>query len=228
MTRRPRIRRARTAVILCGGRSSRAGVDKQTLPCGGTTLPLAIAGKLSSLFPEIIFVTTTPERYAGSGFTAVRDVVADAGPLAGILTGLLRASGEYAYVTAGDMPWPNIDYIRWMAGLLEADSPAAIATRQGADHLEPFNSIFSVRCVATMRAALDRGDRGVCRFLRGCGQAVMVPEEMARAFSPDWSMFASINTRADVQRFLRGARHGESAARASLGRELAAQEPAAR
>lgn len=209
----PRNPRVTTAIILCGGRSSRAGVDKQTLPCGGTTLPLAIAEKLSALFPEIIFVTTMPERYAGSGFAAVRDVVVDAGPLAGILTGLLRASGEYAYVTAGDMPWPNLDYIRWMAGLLDADSPAAIATRQGAEHLEPFNSILSVRCADAMRSALDRGERGVCRFLRSIGQAVLVPEEIARAFSPDGSMFASINTRADVERFLRGAYAREFAAR---------------
>jgi len=228
MTHASRLPRMGTAIILCGGRSSRAGVDKQTLPCGGTTLPLAIAKKLSLLFPEIIIVTTTPERYAGSGFAAVRDVVADAGPLAGILTGLLRATGEYAYVTAGDMPWPNLDYIRWMAGLLGADSPAAIATREGPDHLEPFNSIFSVRCAETMGAALDRGERGVCRFLRSIGQGAVVPEAMARSFSPDWSMFASINTRADVERFLRGARLPWSAVRASLGREPAAQEPAAR
>jgi molybdopterin-guanine dinucleotide biosynthesis protein A len=38
--------RVKTAVILCGGESSRAGVDKQLLPCEGTTLPKAIARKL--------------------------------------------------------------------------------------------------------------------------------------------------------------------------------------
>jgi len=198
------MQRVRTAVILCGGRSSRAGVDKQLLPCEGTTLPLAIATKLRSVFPEIIIATNAVERYAGSGCVVVRDAVDDAGPLAGNLTGLLHASGEYAYVTAGDMPWPNLAYIRWMTGLLETDSPAAVATRQGTDRLEPFNSIFAVRCAGSMRAAIDRGERGVCRFLRSSGQAVFIPEEFARRFSPDGSMFASINTRADVQRFLCG------------------------
>jgi molybdopterin-guanine dinucleotide biosynthesis protein A len=192
-----------TAVILCGGRSSRAGIDKQLLPCEGTTLPLAVAGKLRALFPNVIIATNMPERYAGSGCTVLRDVVDDAGPLAGILTGLLHASGEYVYVTAGDMPWPNLDFIRWMAGLLETDSPAAVATRHGAHHLEPFNSVFAMRCVNPMRAALERGVHSVCRFLRGCGGAIFVPEEFARRFSPDWSMFTSINTPADVEGFLR-------------------------
>jgi molybdenum cofactor guanylyltransferase len=199
--------RVNTALILCGGRSSRAGIDKQLLPCEGTTLPLAVAGKLRALLPNVIIATNAPERYAGSGCMVVRDVVDDAGPLAGILTGLLHASGEYVYVTAGDMPWPNLEYIRWMAELLERDSPAAVVTRHGAHHLEPFNSIFAVRCAGPMRAALDRGEHSVCRFLRGCGRAVFVPEESARRFSPDWSMFASINTRADVKRFLRRPRH---------------------
>jgi molybdenum cofactor guanylyltransferase len=192
-----------TAVILCGGRSSRAGIDKQLLPCEGTTLPRAVAGKLRALFPNVIIATNLPERYTGSGCMVVRDVMDGAGPLAGILTGLLHASGEYVYVTAGDMPWPNLDFIRWMAGLLETDSPAAVATRHGAHHLEPFNSVFALRCIDPIRAALERGEHSVCRFLRGCGGAVFVPEEFARGFSPDWSMFASINTRADVERFLR-------------------------
>jgi molybdopterin-guanine dinucleotide biosynthesis protein A len=214
----PHAPRAGTAIILCGGRGSRAGVDKQLLPHEGTTLPLAIAARLRTLFPEIIIATNLPERYAGSGCVVVRDVVNDAGPLAGILTGLLHASGEYAYVTAGDMPWPNLAYIRWMTGLLETDSPAAVTARQGPDHLEPFNSVFAVRCAGSMRAALDRGERGVCRFLRGCGDAVFVPEELARAFSPDGSMFANINTRADVRWFLSGAHAPTSAARESRPR----------
>jgi molybdopterin-guanine dinucleotide biosynthesis protein A len=193
--------RVETAVILCGGESRRAGVDKQLLPCEGTTLPVAIAGKLAALFPEIIIVTNTPGIYAGSRFIVVQDIVRGAGPLGGIYTGLTCASGEYAYVTAGDMPDPNLRYIEWMMRLLERGGVSAMATREGA-HVEPFNSIFAARCAPLVEAALALGERGVSRFLRGCAGAVLIPEEAARVFSPDWGMFASINTRADVQRFL--------------------------
>lgn len=195
--------RAATAVILCGGESSRAGFDKQLLPCEGTTLPRAIARKLHCLFEEIIIVTNTPDVYAGSGFVVLQDIVRGAGPLGGIFTGLSRASSQYAYVTAGDMPYPNIPFIEWMMGLLEPGCVAAVAARDGVEHIEPFNSLFAARCAPLMEAALARGERSVSRFLRSCTQAVFVPEETSRAFSPDWSMFASINTRADVQRFLR-------------------------
>jgi len=196
------VRRAGTAVILCGGKSSRAGCDKQLLPCEGTTLPKAIARKLQALFPEIIIVTGTPEVYAGSGFVVVEDIVKDAGPLAGIFTGLSYASNEYAYVAAGDMPYPDLRYIEWMTGLVHTGRVTAVVAKAGHGHLEPFNSIFATRCATLMEASLARGERSVSAFLRGCDRVRFVPEETARRFSPDGSMFASVNTRADVERFL--------------------------
>ena len=189
-------------MILCGGKSRRAGFDKQLLPCEGTTLPIAIARKLQALFPEIIIVTRTPEVYAGSGFVVVEDIVKDAGPLAGIFTGLSYASSEYVYVTAGDMPYPDLRYIEWMTGLLHAGRVTAVAARESREHIEPFNSFFAARCATLIEASLARGERSVGRFLRGCDRVLLVPEEIARRFSPDWSMFASVNTRADVERFL--------------------------
>ena len=189
-------------MILCGGKSSRAGCDKQLLPCEGTTLPRAIARKLQALFPEIIIVTGAPEAHAGSGFVVVEDIVKDAGPLAGIFTGLSYASNEYAYVIAGDMPYPDLRYIEWMTGLLDTGPVTAVAAEAGRGHLEPFNSIFAARCAPLMEASLARGERSVSAFLRGCDRVRFVPEETARRFSPDGSMFASVNTRADVERFL--------------------------
>jgi len=147
-------------------------------------------------------VTNTPDRYADCGFVVVEDFVKDAGPLAGIFTGLSHASSEYAYVIAGDMPYPNLGYIEWMTGLLHTGRVTAVAAREGHEHIEPFNSIFAARCAPFMEASLTRGERSVSRFLRGCDGVVFVPEEDARRFSPNWSMFASINTRTDVERFL--------------------------
>jgi molybdopterin-guanine dinucleotide biosynthesis protein A len=193
--------RAATAVILCGGESSRAGIDKQLLPCEGTTLPRAIARKLRGLFDEIIIVTNTPDSYAGSGLVVVQDIVKGAGPLGGIFTGLTHASSEYAYVTAGDMPYPNLHFIEWMMGFLES-GVTAVAAREGREHLQPFNSIFATRCAPLIGASLVLGERSVGRFLRGCGTVEFIPEETARLFSPDGSMFASINTRADVESYL--------------------------
>ena len=199
---------ADTAVILCGGESRRAGLDKQLLPCEGTTLPRAIARRLEALFREIIIVTHTPHIYADASFTVVEDIVKGAGPLGGIFTGLRHCTSHYSYVIAGDMPETNLAYIEWMRRTmlresLESGDVDAVAARQGVDHLEPFNSFFSVRCAPVIEASLARGEGSIGRFLKRCDHALLVQEEVARFFSPDWSMFRSVNTRADVDEFLR-------------------------
>jgi len=166
-----------TAVILCGGESRRAGFDKQLLPHQGTTLPKATARKPGTLFQEIIIVTRRPDIYADTSFMAVEDIVKGAGPLGGIFAALRHSTSEYSYVDA-------------------------VATREGCDHIKPFNSFFSRRCAPSIEGSLVQGDRSVGSFLRKCDRARFVQEEDARLFSPDWSMFLNINTRADVARYL--------------------------
>jgi molybdopterin-guanine dinucleotide biosynthesis protein A len=193
---------ADTAVILCGGKSQRAGFDKQLLPADGTTLPRAIARRLETLFREIIIVTGRPDLYADTSYVVVEDIVKDAGPLAGIFTALRHSTSDHVYVTAGDMPQTNLAYIAWMMRLLEAGPLDALATRNGENHIEPFNSFFSARCAPEIGAMLAKGSRSVGLFLRSREYAHFVPEEDARIFSPDWGMFWNINTSADVQRYL--------------------------
>ena len=186
-----------TAVILCGGgESRRAGVDKQLLPCGGTTLPIAIGRKLRTLFREIIIVTNTPALYAGCGLVVVQDIVAGAGPLGGIITGLTWASSEYAYVTAGDMPNVNLRYIEWMMRMLGRwdTSRGGDAGRQRARRAFHLDLRTAVRPIDGGSFPCPRLN-GAWAVPRGCGSATFVAEETARLFSPDWSMFASINTR---------------------------------
>jgi molybdenum cofactor guanylyltransferase len=191
-----------TAVILCGGKSSRAGFDKQFLPCDGTALPKAIARKLESLFQKIIIVTNKPDFYIDTEFIVVEDIVKGAGPLGGIFTALRHSTSHYSYVIAGDMPYPNLAYIGWMMQLLERNDVDALATRKGCDHIEPFNSFFSIRCAPLIEESLARGDRSIGSFLRKCDRAYFVPEKDARLFSPDWSMFLNINTPGDVDHYL--------------------------
>ncbi len=192
-----------TAVILCGGEARRAGFDKQLLPCEGTTLPQAIARRLEAAFHEIIIVTNKPHLYDDPGLVVVEDLVKGAGPLGGILTGLRRSTSDCSYVIAGDMPHPNLAYIRWMMRALAREDFDVAVTRVGDDHIEPFNSFFSARCAPLIESSLARGDRSVCSFIRQCDRVLFIPEQEARSFSPDWGMFANINTAADVELYLR-------------------------
>lgn len=195
-----------TAAVLCGGESSRAGLDKQTLPLGDTTLPVALARILAERFAQVLVVTNRPELYARSGFAAAEDFISGSGPLGGIHAALRRAESEYVYVIGGDMPYPNLAYVERLREEAERGSYGAIATRLDDGKVEPLNSLFSRRCAAPIEDFLARGGRSVGAFLRGRGDVLFLGEEEARRFSPDWSMFANVNTREEVAAYLREGR----------------------
>ena len=106
-----------SAVILAGGLSERMGFDKQLMRIGGVRVTDGMAVKLSAEFCEIIISTNKPEYYANAGLITLPDKLG-AGPLAGIYSGLGFCGSEYLYVTACDMPFISLDYIRYMKALI--------------------------------------------------------------------------------------------------------------
>jgi molybdenum cofactor guanylyltransferase len=194
--------RCDAAAVLCGGRSRRAGLDKQTLPAGSCTLPVSIARLLRSRFAQVLIVTNRPVLYEDSGFEAVEDSIAGSGPLGGIHAALMASASDYAFVIAGDMIGPNLDYIDRMRAALDGRADAVV-TRLGGGMMEPLHSFFSIRCAKPIEDFLAEGGRSVGAFLRGRGNVRYVDEAVARSFSPDLGMFANINTRAEVETYMR-------------------------
>src|SRR6476469_2588830 len=109
-------------VILAGGRSTRMGASKALLrirPQDPTLIELVAARlKEAGLWPPLL-VTNTPDEYAFLGLPTVSDEVPGAGPLGGILTGLIRSPGERIFVVGCDMPLLNPSLIKYMAQLTD-------------------------------------------------------------------------------------------------------------
>ncbi|HEX2475019.1 MAG TPA: molybdenum cofactor guanylyltransferase, partial [Lacipirellulaceae bacterium] len=100
----------RGAIILCGGKSSRMGRDKATLPFG----PELMLQRVVRLVGEVVafenmVVVAAPNQLLPAlpaGVSTVRDVQEYRGPLAGLATGLraLADRVDAAYVTSCDVP----------------------------------------------------------------------------------------------------------------------------
>ena len=186
-----------TAVILAGGKSTRMGFDKESLVINGQRLLYALHGSLSTRFDQIIVVSNTLDVCCADGFEVVRDDLPGLGPLGGIHAGLMAAKSRYSYVLACDMPHLNMDYVSFMQSQLPPPKQeiSALATAFGR-HIEPFNAFYNKCLVDSIRTYADGGQRSLTGFLRA-QQAVLIDEATARRFSPDWSMFANINTPED-------------------------------
>jgi molybdopterin-guanine dinucleotide biosynthesis protein A len=196
---------AKSALILGGGKGSRIGYDKKTLAMRGVRVLDTLIAKLSALFPEVLLSSNTPVR--DSRVTAVPDI-RGAGPLAGIHAGLCACSGDYLYVCACDMPFINAGFIRYMDGLIAADTANAapkdiyiyrapsVPGRKSAGY-EPFNAIYHKNFLSAANAALEKEEYKLTPVIERASLHIIGAQEAARYGGE--KLFFNINRAEDLQ-----------------------------
>lgn len=188
-----------TAVILAGGKSSRMGFDKQFLEINNERLMKVVIAKLKNEFNEIIIVTNKPEEYRDFNCKIISDKIKGMGPLSGIHAGLIESSSEYIYVMACDMPNVNLQYVRYLKGIIEK-LDIDVCVTMSRDGIEPFHGFYSKKLIDKIEEYLSSNRRSLNGLIL-ISNAYLVEEEKAREFSPDLSMFLNLNTEKDLEEF---------------------------
>src|ERR1700686_3246875 len=95
-------------IVLCGGKSTRMGVPKATLPFGPETMLQRVVRLLGTVVSPIVAVAAREQVLPELPADAIvpRDEREEKGPLEGLRAGLsaLPASVEVAYATSCDVP----------------------------------------------------------------------------------------------------------------------------
>lgn len=114
-----------SAIVLCGGRGSRAGgEDKGLLPwCNSSLVEHVLARVADQVDDIVISANRNRDRYRELGFPVVGDLLADyQGPLAGLQAALKSCRHETVFVTACDTPQLPEDVVsRLLAPLASCD-----------------------------------------------------------------------------------------------------------
>ncbi|MCL4167425.1 UNVERIFIED_CONTAM: hypothetical protein GTU68_012318, partial [Idotea baltica] len=92
-----------TGIILAGGKSSRMGTDKGFLFLNNKPFVQYSIDALMPLVSEIIIVSDNPD-YDVFGFKRINDSTKNAGPVAGICSGLEASSTDYNLILSCDIP----------------------------------------------------------------------------------------------------------------------------
>jgi molybdopterin-guanine dinucleotide biosynthesis protein A len=206
--------RKTTTIVLAGGRSRRLGLDKIILCLDDETLLEATVKKVAALGDEVIVAVKGPLPYCLPGVRLVTDVHPGCGPLGGLHAGLAAASNSCCSVVACDMPFLNLDLLRYLISLAE---DADVVVPRWTD-VEPLHAIYRpVTCLGPIERALARGERRIISFYHEVRVRYVERAEIAR-FDPQGLSFFNVNTAEDWEqaRALARSHGGASASAAAL------------
>jgi molybdopterin-guanine dinucleotide biosynthesis protein A len=181
-----------SAILLAGGKSSRLGTDKAKVKLNGESVMIgAIAEKLLEVSDDIV-VSSNGRRYDDITVPVrwVADVKPGAGSLMGLYSGLLAVKHDYAIAVACDMPFINIELLKYMMSLPRDYD--ALLPRIG-DKTEQLHSIYSKSCLPEMERFLESGRLKITAFLDEI-DVKFVPEDIINKYDPQHLAFFNVNT----------------------------------
>jgi molybdopterin-guanine dinucleotide biosynthesis protein A len=179
----------RSAIVLCGGRSTRMGRDKASLPFGGETLLARVVRLVREVADDVVLVAREGQTLP-AGFEAVRDPPEGLGPLAGLMVGLRHVRADRSFVTACDTPFLRAALIERLLDL-GAGYDAAVPVIDG--HFMVTTAVYA-RSVAPVAEALVASRALRTRDLLDLIRARYLQPDELRDVDPDLESFLTCNT----------------------------------
>ncbi len=190
------------AVVLCGGKSSRLGMDKTQLIFQGQTFLERVVGQVGQVCAPIVLVGNTDfsKHRLPNSVLLENDQQADRGPLEGMRVGLKRLVElvEFAFVSSCDVPLIEPDLILHLNDLKE--NRHAIVPVSG-------NRVFGMTAIYRTSLHEQIGKRIVAGQLRVSDlaeayDAVRPDIESLRKHDPNLDSMTNVNSAIDYQRLL--------------------------
>jgi molybdopterin-guanine dinucleotide biosynthesis protein A len=190
-------------IILAGGKSSRMGVAKATVPVGPELMLPRVVRLLASIVQPIVVVAAPQQSLpplAGDVLLA-RDEHEGRGPLEGLLAGLttIAPHADAAYATSCDVPLLAPAFVQAMIDRL-GDADIAVAVE--GDFAHPLAAIYRTRVVSQIRDLLAADQRRPA-FLIDRASTRRIPVDELRAADPQLGTLRNLNRPEDYLDALR-------------------------
>lgn len=180
--------------VLCGGSSSRMGVDKMCVLLAGRHLLEHVLDKTRSLFSEVMISVRKDAQCSKKDLPVVRDLLTADSPLAGIHASLKYAKGKPVVIIAVDMPIVRPALLRLLARE-SINSDVVVPKVRG--YFEPLLAAYSPDCILPIEKKLAQGNRRVVGFYNDVRIKVL-NEEQVRKVDPELVSFSNINSKEDL------------------------------
>ncbi len=162
-----------TGIILAGGKSSRMGTDKGFIIYKNKAFIQHIIEAINPLVDKIIIVSNNtdydvfthhPQSRTSFSITRVNDIIENAGPLAGVYTGLHFATAKNNLVVSCDVPLINSETLSVLIDQIDNENDIVQLESQG--KTTPLIAVYKKQCAAIFYALLNEGERRLRVALR--------------------------------------------------------------
>lgn len=186
-----------TAAILCGGKSSRMGFDKSKIIINGKPLIEDIAERLNNVFDDIVFITNDKNKF-NTKYRVVEDEIKGCGPAGAIYTALLNSKSKYVFVVGCDMPFINVDYVKFLIEKMRGKSIECLITKKG-NYYEPLYSFYSIDIKDTFKNEIEKGNFRIMDIIKSC-KVEFTKDEEVQMFINKYDMFTNLNYLDDINK----------------------------
>lgn len=193
------------AIILCGGKSSRMGRDKATLPFGPELMLQRVVRLLCEVVnaSKIVVVAATDQQLPtlAEGVSITRDRQGGRGPLEGLNAGMefLRDRVDVAYATSCDVPLLVPEFVRTMFDRIQGFE---IAVPCEGENYHPLAAVYRPSVLNHIQRLLD-ANRLRPRFLFDAAKTNVVDVNDLKQADPDLQTLTNLNYPDDYQDALR-------------------------
>lgn len=139
-----------TVVILAGGLSRRMGQDKLFLDVGGVPLFERVLQPMQQLFRQVVVIANERDPFRYYSFPVYQDIYPGSA-LGGLFTGLFHAKTHWTFVSAGDLPFVNVEVVNYLLSLASDCDVVVPYSEKGA---EPLFACYAKSCLPVMEQAL--------------------------------------------------------------------------
>lgn len=192
------------AIVLAGGQSKRMGQDKALVAIQDVPLLQRVCDIALQCTPIVYVITFRPERYRAIVPPACHLIQEYAlpgestphGPLIGFAQALEtlqpEAQTEWVLLLACDLPYLSGERLQHWTNALEHVGDAIALLPRSTKGWEPLCGFYRTSCLASLRAAIERGDRSF--------QSWLAQEFVQELPLHDTQMLFNCNTPQDLER----------------------------
>jgi molybdopterin-guanine dinucleotide biosynthesis protein A len=178
-----------TGIILAGGKSTRMGTDKGLISYKNKTFVEHIISAIQPFVDEIIIISNL-NSYDKFELKRYDDLIKNAGPLAGIYTGLHYSHTENNLVVSCDVPLINKKILQKL--IAQINNTSEVIQLKSKDKNMPLIAIYKKKCEAIFLEELKQEQRKVQKAIKKCKVNTVLIDTVLEKYT------TNINTKNDL------------------------------